>query len=98
MKEKRYTLPDDNQPKLAAESMPSYHGNAAVALQGRDADMDGFEDEDTDWNRMSYLESPTNAEEAVLQMKAIEEDDERAGINYTVDEFFQELQKARSWQ
>ena len=48
-------------------------------------------------NRIPDLDSPTNAEEAVAQIKAIEEDDEKAGINYTVDEFFQELQKVRAW-
>ncbi len=98
MKEKRYALPDDNQPKMASEPTPGYHGNAAVALPEEEVAVEEFGDEDFDWSRMPYLDSPTNAEEAIAQIKAIEEDDAKAGINYTVDEFFQELQKARAWQ
>ena len=98
MKEKKYTLPDDNQPCMVAEPTPSYHGNAAVALPKDDTAIDEFEDEDFNWDKMPYLDSPTNAEEAVAQIKAIEEDDEKAGINYTVDDFFQELKRVRAWQ
>lgn len=98
MKEKRYTLPNDNQPCMVAEPTPSYHGNATVALPEGNMAIDDFEDDNFDWDKMPYLDSPTNAEEAVAQIKAIEEEDEKAGINYTVDEFFQELQKARTWQ
>lgn len=54
-----------------------------------------YEDDDFDWSKMPYLDSPANAEEAIAQIKAIEEYDEKAGVNYTVDEFFQELQTAR---
>ena len=98
MKEKRYALPDDNQPKIASEPTPGNHGNAAVALPEEEVAVEEFGDDDFDWSRMPYLDSPTNAEEAIAQIKAIEEDDEKAGIKYTVDEFFQELQKARAWQ
>ncbi len=98
MKEKRYTLPDDEQTKMASEPTPSYRGNAVVTLPEEDVTGEDFEDDAFDWSRMPYLDSPTNAEEAIAQIKAIEEDDEKAGINYTVDEFFKELQTTRAWQ
>ena len=98
MKEKRYTLPNDNQPCTVSEPTPRYHGNAAVALPDEDVSIKDFEDEDFNWDRIPYLDSPTNAEEAEVQIKSIEKDDEKAGINYTVNEFFQELQKTRAWQ
>ncbi len=94
MKKNKYKLPEDNQPNMVAEPAPSYHGNVAMALPEEDVNLE----EDIDWDRKPYLESPTNAEEAVAQIRAIEEDDEKAGINYTIDEFFQELQKVRTWQ
>ena len=96
MKEKRYALPDDNQPKMASEPTPDYHGNAAVALPEEEVAVEDFGDEDFDWSRMPYLDSPTNAEEAIAQIKAIEEDDEKAGISYTLEEVIAECHKRRS--
>lgn len=97
MKEKRYTLPDNNQPCMAAEPTPSYHGYAAMALPEEDVVVDEFEDDNFDWDKMPYLDSPTNAEEAVAQIKAIEEEYERTGISYSLEEVIADSHRRHPW-
>ena len=59
MKEKRYTLPEE-------QSIP------------------------VGWH-------PANEEEAVARIEAIEEEYERTGISYSVEEFFNKLNEERTW-
>ena len=48
MKEKRYTLPEEQKDAaFAAEPAPAYHGNAAIALP-----EDECAEEDIDWNKL----------------------------------------------
>ena len=48
MKEKRYTLPEEQKDAaFAAEPAPAYHGNAAIALP-----EDECAEEDIDWNKI----------------------------------------------
>ena len=100
MKEKRYTLPEEQEPAFAAEPDPAtaYHGNAAIALPKDDSAVFDEEDEDIDWSRIPFMGGPANEEEAIARIKAIEADYEKNGIFYTVDDFFQKLHEERSWQ
>ena len=36
MKEKKYTLPEEQNPAFTSEPEPNYHGNAAIALPEED--------------------------------------------------------------
>lgn len=96
MKEKRYTLPEEQEPNFVAEPEVAYHGNAAMVLP--DEDVADYETEDIDWDRMPYTGGPANEEEAIARIEAIEAENERTGIFYTVDDFFQKLHEERSWQ
>lgn len=96
MKEKRYTLPEEQEPTFAAEPTVAYHGNAAMVLP--EEDVADNENEDFDWDRMPYTGGPANEEEAIARIEAIEAENERTGIFYTVDDFFQKLHEERSWQ
>lgn len=80
MKEKRYTLPEDNQPCMVSEPTPSYHGNAAMTLPEEDVAVDEFEDEDIDWDRIPVGFYPANEEEAIARIEAIEADIEENGL------------------
>ena len=40
---------------------------------------------------------PANEEEAMARIKAIEEEYERTGISYSVEEFFNKLNEERTW-
>lgn len=97
MKEKKYKLPEDNEPCMVAEPTPSYHGNAAVALPEEDVAVDEFEDEDVDWDRIPVGFCPANEEEAIARIEAIEEEFERTGECSTMDEFIQELKAEGLW-
>lgn len=44
-----------------------------------------------------YLESPTNAEEAIAQIKAIEEEYERIGISYSLEEVIADSHRKHPW-
>ena len=59
MKEKRYTLPEEQPPPIG-------------------------------WH-------PANEEEAADRIEAIEEEYERTGISYSVEEFFNKLNEERTW-
>ena len=94
MKEKRYTLPEEQKDAaFVAESAPAYHGNAAMALPEDEC----AEEEDIDWNKISVGWYPANEEEAVARIEAIEEEYERTGISYSVEEFFNKLNEERTW-
>ena len=80
---------------MASEPTPSYHGNAAVALPEENVTVDEFDD--VDWERMPYLDSPTNAEEAVAQIQAIEEEYERTGISYSLEEVIADSHRRHPW-
>ena len=68
MKEKRYTLPEEQEDAaFVAESAPAYHGNAAIALP-----EDECAEEDIDWNKIPVGWHPANEEEAVARIEAIE--------------------------
>uniref|UniRef100_UPI003FF132F4 hypothetical protein n=1 Tax=Prevotella sp. TaxID=59823 RepID=UPI003FF132F4 len=93
MKEKRYTLPEEQKDAaFAAEPAPAYHGNAAIALP-----EDECAEEDFDWNKIPVGWHPANEEEAVARIEAIEEEYERTGISYSVEEFFNKLNEERTW-
>ena len=93
MKEKRYTLPEEQKDAaFAAEPAPAYHGNAAIALP-----EDECAEEDIDWNKIPVGWHPANEEEAVARIEAIEAEYERTGISYSVEEFFNKLNEERTW-
>jgi hypothetical protein len=82
MKEKRYTLPEEQKDAaFAAEPAPAYHGNAAIALP-----EDECAEEDIDWNKIPVGWHPANEEEAMARIEAIEEEYERTGISYSVED------------
>ena len=82
MKEKRYTLPEEQKDAaFAAEPAPAYHGNAAIALP-----EDECAEEDIDWNKIPIGWHPANEEEAMARIEAIEEEYERTGISYSVED------------
>lgn len=97
MKEKRYSLPEEQNTAFASEPEPNYHGNAAMALP--EEDVAEWEDnyDDLDWDRIPFTGGPANEEEAIARIKAIEEKNERTGISYTEDEFFAKLYSERPW-
>lgn len=97
MKEKKYTLPDEQEAALVGEPTPAYHGNAAMVYPEDAVDEIG-EYDDLDWDRMPYTGGPANEEEAIARIEAIEAENERTGISYTVDEFFKKLYAERPWQ
>ena len=93
MKEKRYTLPEEQKDAaFAAEPAPAYHGNAAIALPENEC-----AEEDIDWNKIPVGWHPANEEEAVARIEAIEAEYERTGISYSVEEFFNKLNEERTW-
>ena len=93
MKEKRYTLPEEQKDAaFAAEPAPAFHGNAAIALP-----EDECAEEDIDWNKIPVGWHPANEEEAVARIEAIEAEYERTGISYSVEEFFNKLNEERTW-
>lgn len=96
MKEKRYTLREEQEPGFVAEPEVAYHGNAAMVLP--EEDVADYETENIDWDRMPYMGGPANEEEAIARIEAIEAGNEKTGIFYTVDDFFQKLHEERSWQ
>lgn len=97
MKEKRYSLLEEQNTVFASEPEPNYHGNAAMALP--EEDVAEWEDnyDDLDWDRIPFTGGPANEEEAIARIKAIEEKNERTGISYTEDEFFAKLYSERPW-
>lgn len=97
MKEKRYSLPEEQNTVFASEPEPNYHENAAMALP--EEDVAEWEDnyDDLDWDRIPFTGGPANEEEAIARIKAIEEKNERTGISYTEDEFFAKLYSERPW-
>jgi hypothetical protein len=93
MKEKRYTLPEEQKDAtFATEPAPAYHGNAAIALP-----EDECAEEDIDWNKIPVGWHPANEEEAMARIEAIEAEYERTGISYSVEEFFNKLNEERTW-
>ena len=83
MKEKRYTLPEEQKDAaFAAEPAPAYHGNAAIALP-----EDECAEEDIDWNKIPVGWHPANEEEAVARIEAIEAEYERTGKATDFDDF-----------
>ena len=50
-----------------------------------------------DWNKMSYTDNPTNEEEAIARIEAIEADYERTGISYSLEEVIAESHKRHPW-
>ncbi len=97
MKEKRYKLPEDNQPRMVSEPTPSYQGNAAVALPEGDVVEDEFEDDDIDWDRMPVGFYPADEEEAIARIEAIEEEYERTGISYSLEEVIADSHRRHPW-
>lgn len=98
MKEKRYTLPNEQNPAFASEPEPNYHGNAAIALP--EEDVAKWEDnyDDLDWDRIPFTGGPANEEEAIARIKAIEEENERTGDHLTDNEdFIYELKAKGLW-
>ena len=93
MKEKRYTLPEEQKDAaFAAEPAPAYHGNAVIALP-----EDECAEEDIDWNKIPVGWHPANEKEAMARIEAIEAEYERTGISYSVEEFFNKLNEERTW-
>ena len=93
MKEKRYTLPEEQKDAaFAAEPAPAYHGNAAIALP-----EDECAEEDFDWNKIPVGWHPANEEEAADRIEAIEAEYERAGKATDFDEFIEELKSEGLW-
>ena len=93
MKEKRYTLPEEQKDAaFAAEPAPAYHGNAAMTLP-----EDECAEEDIDWNKIPVGWHPANEEEAVARIEAIEAEYERTGVSYNEEEFFNKLNEERTW-
>ena len=67
MKEKRYTLPEEQKDAaFAAEPAPAYHGNAAIALP-----EDECAEEDIDRNKIPVGWHPANEEEAVARIELL---------------------------
>ena len=92
MKEKRYTLPEEQKDAaFAAEPAPAYHGNAAIALP-----EDECAEEDIDWNKIPVGWHPANEEEAVARIEAIEAEYEN-GQYIDADEFEKELTAQYPW-
>lgn len=93
MKEKRYTLPEEQKDAaFAAEPAPAYHGNAAIALP-----EDECAEEDIDWNKIPVGWHPANEEEAVARIEAIEAEYERTGKATDFDDFIAELKSEGLW-
>lgn len=93
MKEKRYTLPEEQKDAaFAAEPAPAYHGNAAIALP-----EDECAEEDIDWNKIPVGWHPANEEEAVARIEAIEAEYERTGKATDFEEFIEELKAEGLW-
>ena len=93
MKEKRYTLPEEQKDAaFAAEPAPAYLGNAAMALLEYEC-----AEEDIDWNKIPVGWHPANEEEAVTRIEAIEAEYERTGVSYNEEEFFNKLNEERTW-
>ena len=98
MKEKRYTLPEEQNPAFASEPEPNYHGNAAMAFP--EEDVAEWEDnyDDLDWDRIPFTGGPANEEEAIARIKAIEEENERTGDHLTdIEDFDRELIERFPW-
>jgi len=92
MKEKRYTLPEEQKDAaFAAEPAPAYHGNAAIALP-----EDECAEEDIDWNKIPVGWHPANEEEAVARIEAIEAEYEN-GQYIDAEEFEKELIAQYPW-
>ncbi len=86
MKEKRYTLPEEQRDAaFAAEPAPAYHGNAAIALP-----EDECAEEDIDWNKIPVGWHPANEEEAMARIEAIEAEYEN-GQYIDAEDFEREL-------
>lgn len=67
MKEKRYTLPEEQKDAaFAAEPAPAYHGNAAIALP-----EDECAEEDIDWNKIPVGWHPANEKKPWLGLKLL---------------------------
>ena len=97
MKEKKYTLPDEQEAALVREPTPAYHGNAAMVYP-EDAVDEIEEYDDLDWDRMSYTGGPANEEEAIARIEAIEAENERTGNHLTDnDDFIDELKAKGLW-
>lgn len=93
MKEKRYTLPEEQKDAaFAAEPAPAYHGNAAIALP-----EDECAEEDIDWNKIPVGWHPANEEEAVARIEAIEAEYKRTGKATDFEEFIEELKAEGLW-
>ena len=88
-------MPDDNQPKMASEPTPGYHGNAAVALPEEEVAVEDFGDED--WDRIPIGFYPANEEEAIARIEAIEEEYERTGISYSLEEVIADSHRRHPW-
>ena len=95
MKEKRYTLPEEQEPNFVAEPTVAYHGNAAMVLP--EEEVTNYETEDINWDRMPYMGGPANEEEAIARIEAIEADYERTGISYSLEEVIAECHKRHPW-
>ena len=98
MKEKRYTLPEEQEPDFVAEPEPTvaYHGNAAIALP--EEEVTNYETEDINWGRMPYIGGPANEEEAIARIEAIEAENERTGNHLTdIEDFERELESKYPW-
>lgn len=98
MKEKRYTLPEEQESDLVAEPEPTvaYHGNAAMVLP--EEDVADYETEDINWDRMPYMGGPANEEEAIARIEAIEAENERTGNHLTdIEDFERELESKYPW-
>ena len=93
MKEKRYTLPEEQKDAaFAAEPATAYHGNAAMVLP-----EDECAEEDIDWSKIPVGWHPANEEEAVARIEAIEEEYERTGKTTDFDDFIAELKSEGLW-
>lgn len=97
MKEKRYTLPEEQEPAFAAEPEPNYHGNAAMVLPEEDVAEWEDNNKDIDWERMPFTGGPANEEEAIARIEAIEADYEKTGISYSLEEVIAESHKRHPW-
>ena len=92
MKEKRYTLPEEQKDAaFAAEPAPAYHGNAVIALP-----EDECAEEHIDWNKIPVGWHPANEEEAVARIEAIEAEYEN-GQYIDAEDFERELIAQYPW-
>lgn len=92
MKEKRYTLPEEQKDAaFAAEPAPAYHGNATIALP-----EDECAEEDFDWNKIPVGWHPANEEEAMARIEAIEAEYEN-GQYIDAEDFERELIAQYPW-